>query len=48
MLRPARDERLPDGVGDIKSTWSWVDLLNAHVFLDALDEAHPPKTRDDD
>ncbi len=35
--RVVRDSRIPDGVVALRS-WTFVDLLQAHIMLDALDE----------
>lgn len=31
--------RIPDGLGELGSTWSFDDLMAAHAVLDAFDEA---------
>lgn len=40
-MRIVVDPRIPDGLAAMRS-WSYVDLLHAHLALDALDtiEAH--------
>ncbi len=37
-MRLALDQRLPDGLADVRQRWSFADTLEAHIALDALDE----------
>jgi hypothetical protein len=33
-----RSPEIPDGLADIRRRWTFVDLLEAHVFLDAVED----------
>lgn len=32
---------IPDGLAQVRSTWSFIDLYEAHVVLDTLEELRP-------
>jgi hypothetical protein len=35
------DARIPDGLAEIRASWSLNDLVHAHQFLDQLDALRP-------
>jgi hypothetical protein len=37
-MRPATSPDLPDGLFDVRHRWTFRDLYEAHVALDALDD----------
>ena len=36
--RVVRDERIPDGLMAVRRDWTFVNLLEAHMFLDAAND----------
>jgi hypothetical protein len=38
IMRPATSPDLPDGLFDVRHRWTFRDLYEAHVALDALDD----------
>jgi hypothetical protein len=38
-------ERIPDGLAELGSSWSFDDLMQAHDVLDAFDEAEAEARR---
>lgn len=47
-MRIVVDPRIPDGLADIRRSWSFAETLEAHLTLDALDviEAHQRRQAD--
>lgn len=35
--RVIRSDVIPDGLADIRERWTFVDLLEAHLYLDAVE-----------
>lgn len=37
-MRIILDPRIPDGLTDVRRSWTYAETLEAHIALDALDE----------
>ena len=42
MWRIVNSEVIPDGLADVRYRWSYADLVEAHIMLDAWDAMRPP------